>query len=361
MRVIFACGGTGGHIYPAIAVADLLKRGAGVKVLFAGSSGGMEEKIAGRAGYKFKGVDAKPLLRRFSAKNAGNIYSSLKAVAQSAGIIKEFRPCVVMGTGGFASFPVVAAAVLEGKRTVIHEPNMKPGAANRLLAGFVSAITVGFEETAVYFPKSRVCVTGNPVRSSIGAVSRSAAAGRMGVNPLRKTLLVMPGSRAAHSINEVLLAALPYIYAKVKGLQVLWMSGDADYGRVKKGAASYRGIRVFRFIKRAEDAYAASDAGILRAGAATLSEITAAKLPCVLVPYPHATGNHQEKNAEVFEKREAAVVIKDKDMTKENLAETVTAVLSSARSRKMRAALGKMHKPGSAERIAAIITGEAAK
>jgi UDP-N-acetylglucosamine--N-acetylmuramyl-(pentapeptide) pyrophosphoryl-undecaprenol N-acetylglucosamine transferase len=275
-------------------------------------------------------------------------------------MVKEFKPDFVIGTGGFVSFPVVFAASLLKKKTLIHEPNMVPGIANRLLSGFADFITVGFEETLKYFPQKKTIVAGNPIRPGLKGKSRKAGLAAFSLSPSKKTVLVMPGSRAAHKINETLILALEAMEKEIKGIQVLWMCGKADLKEVKEAAAGHKKIKIraFDFIHDVDSAYAASDAGIMRAGASTLSEITALKFPAILVPYPHATDNHQEKNAAVFEKRRAGLVIKDRDLTPATLVTAMKKILDNRENSLMRKNLKSMHKGNGAEKIADIITGE---
>lgn len=359
MKVLFACGGTGGHIFPAIAVAEALVKKYRAEVFFAGSDYGMEKGIIEAAKYTFYAVTARPFIRKFTFKNIINAFYVIKSLFDSGSLVKKLDPDITIGTGGFVSFPVVFAAAITGRKTLIHEPNTYPGIANRLLGVLAAKITAGFPETARHFNAARTVVTGNPVRAGIIKASRKKAMKEYGFKAGRKTLLVMPGSRAAAKINNVVLEALPGLLKKVKNLQVLWMTGAADLKRVKAGARGAAKLKIVEFIKDSGLAYAMADAAILRAGASTLSEIAAAGAAAILVPYPHATGNHQEKNAAMFSESGAAIVIKDGVLTAENLTAAVMAALDRKMNAQMRAQAKKIYRGNSAEKIAAIAAKEA--
>jgi UDP-N-acetylglucosamine--N-acetylmuramyl-(pentapeptide) pyrophosphoryl-undecaprenol N-acetylglucosamine transferase len=361
LRVIFACGGTGGHIYPAIAVAqELIKSDRKAKVLFVGTRDGMESRIVRAQGFDFEALEARPLIRKFTFENIFNAFHVIKSLFTALKVVKRFAPDAVLGTGGFASFPVVLAAAICGKRAVIHEPNMAPGLANIWLSGFASAVTLGFAETKKVFRGSNVFVTGNPHRDMPPLKRKAAAYGKFGLKAGSKTVLIMPGSRAARSINRAFAGVVADFKEKLKGVQFIWMTGDDDYAAAKE-AVKKSGAKaaVLKFIDDAPLAYSIADAGIMRAGAGTLTEISAVALPCVLVPYPHATANHQEKNAAVFERLGAAVVIKDAGLTAETLCSAIAAVLDGNRARKMRLELKKIYSGNSAGEIVKILKGEA--
>jgi UDP-N-acetylglucosamine--N-acetylmuramyl-(pentapeptide) pyrophosphoryl-undecaprenol N-acetylglucosamine transferase len=357
MKIIFACGGTGGHIYPALAVAeDMKKKAHNAEVLFAGNKNGMEASIIPQRGYGFKGIEARPLIRKFTFKNVINGVFVIKSLFDALKTVNEFRPDIVMGTGGFASFPFVLAAALTGRKTLIHEPNVYPGLANRMLAAAASAVTVGFMETKKYFPAKKTSVTGNPVREGIISAEKTEGCREFELDPLKKTLLVMPGSRAAKKINRVVEEALPEIERQLPDLQLLWMCGDDDYPGLEKAVKKSKiKIKLLKFINKAELAYAAADAGVLRAGAGTLTEITACGLPSVLVPYPHATGNHQEKNAVSFAQRQAALVIKDSALNVITLMENLKRALDVNTGKAMKEKLLSSYPGNGAENITRII------
>jgi len=359
LRALLACGGTGGHIFPAIAIAETLVKKYKAEVFFAGSDFGMEKGIIEGKKFSFFPVTARPFIRKFTFGNVINAFYVVKAFFDSGGLIKKINPDIVIGTGGFVSFPIVLAAAMAGVKTLIHEPNTYPGIANRLLGAIASSVTAGFDEAARFFPANKTAVTGNPVRDAVIKSSRKKALKEFGLKAGGKTLLIMPGSRAAAKINSVMLEALPLLLPAIKGLQVIWMTGKADYKRVKTGVKGRPRIKAMEFIKDSGLAYAAADAAVLRAGAGTLSEIAAAGAAAILVPYPHATDNHQEKNAEAFRKTGAAIVIKDRELTKETLLEAIIKSLDSGVNKKLRKEAKRIYRAKSAEKIAAIAAKEA--
>ncbi len=361
MKVLFTCGGTGGHIYPAIAMAEALQElNRKAEVLFVGSINGMEKEIIESRGFKFAGVDARPLIRKFTVKNIVNAFYIVKSLFDAARIVKDFDPDFAAGTGGFVSFPAIEAASFMGKRTLIHEPNIVPGLANRLLGFTASVVTVGFPDTIKYFPKGKTEVTGNPVRESILKKRKSRAAKYFGLSAAKKTVLVMPGSRAAKSINAAMEKLMSSDDKAIKQAQFIWMTGGAGFDAAKKAAKQRKGakVAVLKFIDDAGLAYSLATAGVLRAGAGTLTELAAVKLPAVLVPYPHATDNHQEKNARVLEARKAALVLNDADLNEATLAEAIKKVLEPKRGAAMRKELGRIYEGNSAIRIIKILTGD---
>ena len=327
-----------------------------------GSGDGMEKSIVRKKGYRFKGIKARPLIRKLTPVNLINAALNIRAVFESASIIKKFRPDFVVGTGGFVSFPVVFSAAVMKVRTLIHEPNMVPGLANRGLGRVAGTVTAGFEETKKYFPAGKVFITGNPVRESVKNRDKKPAYRRFKLSPKRRTLLIMPGSRAAKNINRVVLASLAEMEARIKNLQLLWMCGSGEYkeilGKIQENGYKTLPIRLLKFIDDAGAAYAIADAAILRAGASTLSEIAAVRQPAILVPYPHATGNHQEKNAEVFRRRKVAFVIKDGELGTEALLGAVKKILDRKRNAAIRKNLKYMDSGDSVKNITDIITGD---
>lgn len=356
-NIIFTCGGTGGHIFPAIAIAEafLKKYKKDIRITFIGSDIGMEKNIIKDYGFEYYSITARPFLRKFTFKNILNIFFIINAIFNSFLILRKIKPDFVIGTGGYVSFPVILAAVVIRKKTCIHEPNVYPGIANRVLAKFVDIVTVGFSVTKNYFPAKKVYITGNPVRASILNIKRDFARKKLKLNSKKKTLLIMPGSRAAHNINEVVSNGLKDLVKEIKNLQIIWMTGEKDYEIIKNKLKGYKDIRIYKFIKNAGLAYAASDAGILRAGASTLSEIIALNFPAILIPYPYATDNHQEKNAQIFEKNKMAIVIKDKELTTEKLIKNIKIILNKKNNNALRKKMKELFMKNSAEKIRDIL------
>lgn len=361
MKAIFACGGTGGHIYPAIAMAEeLLRQDKKASVIFVGSNRGMEKEIITKRGFEFAGINARPFLRKITLKNFVNFFWVVKSFFEAGFIVKKFNPDVVIGTGGFASFAAVFMAALAGKKTMIHEPNVVPGAANKVLSYFVTRITTGFEATTGYFPAGKTTVTGNPLRESLLINKKGQGLKKFGLRGGKKTVLIMPGSRAAKSINRIFTQVLPRAAKELKGTQFIWMTGSDDYEAAVKTAAANKKVKccVLRFIDDAGLAYSAADAGVLRAGAGTLTELEAVGLPSLIVPYPFATGNHQEKNAAALMAKKAAIVVKDAELNADVFIASIKSLLDKKAGAAMKKELKKMYRGKSAQRIIRIAIGK---
>jgi UDP-N-acetylglucosamine--N-acetylmuramyl-(pentapeptide) pyrophosphoryl-undecaprenol N-acetylglucosamine transferase len=355
MRLGVAGGGTGGHIYPAVAVVEDLKRAVGeIDVIFIGSRRGMEGGIVPGLGYRMHRIVSRPLPTR---KNAGFFYSLLCASVgfiQSTFILACNRPHVIVGTGGYASGPVVVAARLLGIPVILIEPNSVPGRAIMMLSRYADEIALGFKETVKYFARgTNLRVTGVPIRDSLIDCDRSEALRRFDLACDRKTIFVFGGSRGASSINKAVIEAAEALETR-SDLQFLIQTGAHDYRHVADRAADLgMPCRVFPYIEDMGLAYAVSDLVVCRAGAGAVAEITACGLPAILVPYPYATARHQESNARLLAESGAAFVIHDRDLSGDVLARTIVSILDDpdqlgTMSRNSRS-LGR---PGAASEIA---------
>lgn len=300
MRVLFAAGGTGGHLYPAIAIAQAL-RARGDEVLFVGTRDRLETRIVPSAGFSLATIAAHPLSRRLSFDVVRTIGANVAGVAQSLRILRRFRPDVVVATGGYVCVPLVFAARLRrlfGRRPPIAllEPNVVPGVANRLLEPLADDVW-------------RASTTGIPVRASLAHLppAREAAA-RLGLSPERRTLLVFGGSQGARSINDAVLG-LVETGGVPSGWQIALVCGEREYERVR--AAARDGVVVKAYLDDPADAYACADLVLARAGASTLAELAALRIPAILVPYPHATEAHQVANARAFAAGGGAICVDD--------------------------------------------------
>lgn len=321
MKVIVTGGGTGGHIYPAMAVArGLLDKVNNVKVLYVGTREGMEAKIVPDNGLEFKGISGKGLSRKLSLDTFKTATSNVKALWETKKILKDFHPDLVVGTGGYVSGPVVLTSAVFGIPTLLHEQNALPGKTNKLLAKVVKQVMLTFPESAEYFDaKDKIQIVGLPVREEIGQIDRETGAANFGLDPRKKTILVTGGSRGALSINKAVIFLLQKL-DEYHDIQVIWATGTATYKDIVKELESI-GVnwrkpqwRVIEYIKNMPDALACSDLCICRAGATTLAELSAAGKASILIPYPFAAENHQEYNARAFEHSGAARVILDKEL-----------------------------------------------
>ncbi|NPV26577.1 MAG: undecaprenyldiphospho-muramoylpentapeptide beta-N-acetylglucosaminyltransferase [Firmicutes bacterium] len=327
MRVVLTGGGTGGHIYPALAIARGLKESQPkVKILFVGTQQGMEATIVPKEGYRFRTVTAEGLERRVSWRIIKTGVKLIKGFIEAYRVLRDFQPTVVVGTGGYVCGPVVMVASLMGLPTVIHEQNALPGITNRFLAGRVDRVLTTFPDSVRHFPKSaRVFVTGLPIRSEILRVTREVGARCLKIDPAKFTLLVVGGSRGAQSINramgQVLLA-----WQNRHDRQIVFVTGQAGYDDTMANLqemgidlAKCGNIMVTPYVYDMENALAVADLVVCRAGAATLAEITAKGIPAVLIPYPFAAENHQEFNARSLVERGAAELILDRELSGERL------------------------------------------
>lgn len=317
MRIIITGGGTLGHIYPGLAIADKLRKNA--DILFIGTTNGIESEVIQKEGFNFKGVD----VQGWSGKNQVKFILKLIA-AFFVGIkyLKEFKPDIVIGMGGYASVPVVLGAVLLKIKTLIHEQNSIPGKANRLLAKFVDKVAINFADSKSYLPANKIEVTGNPIRTQIGQISRQEALARFNLDTNKFTLLVFGGSKGAHRINEVMKEAINF-FPEDK-IQIIWATGDKDYQPIKEFTSKI-GLRIVveKFFYDLPVAYQSADLIICRAGATTLAEIIACNLPAILIPYPYATDNHQEHNARFLLEKGVAMMIKELELSSEKLTKTI--------------------------------------
>ena len=312
LSVLFAGGGTGGHLFPAVAVADEIRRRDPAAVItFVGTRGKIEARVVPALGYGFHTIWISGFRRRLEAATFLFPVKVIVSMVQSLLLLKQIAPQVVVGTGGYVCGPVVFAASLLGIPTLIHEQNSSPGVTTRLLAGRATEVHLTFEDTRRHLARKHgIVVSGNPTRASIGAVPRAAGADAFGLDPGRTTLLVFGGSLGAHSINVAMSSLLPRLPADI---QVLWQTGEEDFAWIEgeHPRSSGRGVVIRRFIDRMEHAYAAADLVVCRSGATTLAELTRAGIASVLVPYPHAAGDHQTANARAMVDAGAAVMIED--------------------------------------------------
>ena len=313
-RIIIAGGGTGGHIFPAIAIANALKkRDSGIEILFVGAKGKMEMEKVPQAGYKIEGLDIAGFNRSSLIKNIGLPFKLIKSFFQVRRIIKDFQPDAVIGVGGYSSFPVLRFAQAKGIPTFIHESNSFAGKSNIFLGKKATRIFVATDGMEKFFPKEKIIVTGNPVRETISSatVSRAEGVKFFSLDENKKTVLVVGGSLGAKSINEATDKHLDEILNN--GLQLIWQTGKPYAGKAKQRAAGKTSVWVNEFITKMEYAYAAADIVIARAGAMTVAELCVVKKPVLFVPYPFAAEDHQTVNARTLVEKNAALMVKDSE------------------------------------------------
>lgn len=362
LRVLIAGGGTGGHLFPAIAIREALANLAterAIEVLFVGTKHGLEAELLPRMGERLKFL----WISGFAGKNPARkllVFAQLVvSMIQSALLLASFRPHVVVGTGGFASGPIVFCAQLLGFPTLLQEQNAFPGLTTRLLARFAKKVCVHFPQTSSKLPyRERVVVTGNPLRSSLATVNRKQAREFWGFDEERSVFLVVGGSLGARSINNAIAEALERILAKAN---ILWQLGrtglpqNADRALCQRATSSHQ-LVIREFIHEMPMAYAAANLTLCRAGAITLAELALVGLPAILVPYPFAAHQHQDWNAKAYEKAGAALGIPDRELTGEKASQTVAELLENPkRLQEMSAAMRTFAKPNAAMDIAKIV------
>ncbi len=332
MRVLVTGGGTGGHVYPALAIArGIREQHPEAEILFVGTSQGIEADIVPREGFAFRMVSVEGLPReKLSLRTLRTVLKTVKGTLQAYRILKEFKPSAVIGTGGYVCFPVVMTASLQGVPTLIHEQNAFPGLTNRLLARRVTKVAVTFPESKKYFTsKADIVLTGLPVRPEVKRANRDEGIAAFGLDANRFTILVTGGSQGARSINRAMQDVIPRICG-MAGVQLIHITGPAGFDETVRELES-RGINPDRcgnitvkpYIYNMAEALAAANLVICRAGATTIAEITVRGLPSILIPYPYATANHQEYNAAALVNAGAAKMIVDRDLTGETLWETL--------------------------------------
>ena len=338
MRVIISGGGTGGHLYPGLAIARGLQRQfPEAEILFVGTPRGLEARVVPEEGFPFVPVEVKGWTdRRLSWSTLKSGFAFAKGLREAARIIKNFSPRVVIGTGGYVCVPVVLAACWQGIPALLHEQNAFPGLANRFLSRWADAVMLTFSEAERFFPKAcRTVHTGLPVRPEILQRDRRRGAAEWGLDPGKITVLSMGGSQGARSINCAMLEVVEY-FCRAPEWQLIHATGPGGYDEFME-ALSLRGLKVERsgnirivpYLYRMEHALAAADLAVCRAGASTLAEITACGIPAILIPYPYAADNHQAYNARVLEEKGAAVVIPDSSLNGELLLKTVQGLLEN--------------------------------
>ena len=342
-RIIIAGGGTGGHIFPAIAIAGALKRQSpDVELLFVGAKGKMEMEKVPQAGYRIEGIDIAGFNRSSLIKNIGLPLKLLKSFFQVRRIIGNFQPDAVIGVGGYSSFPVLRYAQAKGIPTFIHESNSFAGKSNMLLGKKATRIFVASEGMEKFFPKDRLLVTGNPVRRSIveSKVSRGEALKNFGLREDQLTVLATGGSLGSRSINAALAGRLEEF--EKNGLQLIWQTGKTTAAEYIQKGAGRPNIWVNEFIGKMEEAYAAADMVISRSGAMSIAELCVAGQAVVFVPFPYAAEDHQTVNAMHLVDRKAGLIVKDSEVKEKLVSTVITLAKDPALQRELKENIAKL-------------------
>jgi UDP-N-acetylglucosamine--N-acetylmuramyl-(pentapeptide) pyrophosphoryl-undecaprenol N-acetylglucosamine transferase len=358
-KVIIAGGGTGGHIFPAIAIANALRKmEPSIDILFIGAKGKMEMEKVPQAGYKIEGLDIAGFNRSSLIKNIGLPFKLIKSFFQVRKVIADFMPDAVVGVGGYSSFPVLRYAQARGIPSFIHESNSFAGKSNMLLGKKATCVFVAGDGMEKFFPAEKLLVTGNPVRSTIvrNTVSREQGLQFFGLDPAKKTVLATGGSLGARGINEALDAKID-LFAK-NDIQLIWQTGKPYVEKASERAVENKNIWVNSFITQMEYAYAAADVVVSRSGAMAIAELCVVKKPVVFVPFPFAAEDHQTVNAQYLVDKQAGIMIKDSE-AKEKLVSTVIELAKDEqRQAKLKENIGKLAITNADEVIAGEILKE---
>ncbi len=337
MRVVIAAAGTGGHINPGIAIANKIKSmEKDSEIIFVGTSRGLEVDLVPRAGYALKTLRAYGIERKLTLQNIKNLYYTIKSIKEAKKLMQEFKPDVVIGTGGYICMPVIIAANQMKIPTLLHESNAFPGVSVKLLSKKVNTVLLGFEDAKERLPKAkRIVVTGNPTKIKKQAFSnaqKSQFIQQMGLSQGKPIVLVFGGSQGAESINK----SFTHIIEKQKNkeYQIMWAAGPAQYEMIKQklqeahiNIEQIENVKIVPYIYNMEEVISAVDLVVCRSGAMTITEIAIAGKPAIFIPFPYATENHQEYNAKVLEKVGAAKIILDKDLNEELLHHTIEKII----------------------------------
>lgn len=331
MNILVTGGGTGGHIYPALAFVNYMKKQDPTHQFFyIGAKRGLETEIVPKEGIPFEALEIQGFRRKLSVENLKTIQLFVKSIRRAKKILKEFQPDVVIGTGGYVSGAVVYAAAKMGIPTIIHEQNSVPGVTNKFLSRYVSKIAISLPDAAEYFPENKVTLVGNPRGQEIVDVPKSDILAEFDLDPQKPTVLIFGGSQGALKINEAFVAALPSLAEKE--YQILYASGSRYFEQLQKAIDATKmdltNISVRPYISQMPQVMANVDLLVGRAGATSIAEFTALGLPAILIPSPFVTNDHQTKNAQSLVKAGAVEMIADTELTGERLVEVLDRIMS---------------------------------
>ncbi len=371
-RIIVSGGGTGGHIFPAISIANALKELCpDADILFVGAEGRMEMQRVPDAGYRIIGLPVAGFDRQHLWKNVAVLVKLLRSQLKARRIVRDFRPQVAVGVGGYASGPMLKACAMAGIPTLIQEQNSYAGVTNKLLAKQAAKICVAYEGMERFFPADKIILTGNPVRQNLrdNRATRAEGAAHFGLDPQKKTILVLGGSLGARTLNRTMEAGLRTILGHPE-VQFIWQTGKIYIDEVKQAITAFTGeavrnvrvaslpnLFVSDFIKHMDLAYAAADLVVSRAGAGSISEFCLLGKPVILVPSPNVAEDHQTKNALALVQKDAALYVKDTDAPQQLLDTALQAVADNARLQSLAGNIGRLALPDAANTIAREVLG----
>lgn len=362
LRVIISGGGTGGHIFPAIAIANAIKKQVPqAEFLFVGAEGKMEMEKVPAAGYSIEGLKIAGLQRKLTVKNLSFPFKLIGSLIKAKKILKSFKPHIAIGVGGYASGPMLQVAAGKGIPTLIQEQNSFPGITNRLLAKKVDKICVAYDGLEKFFPKEKIIMTGNPVRQEVVNLEGKKPRGveYFGIDPNKPTLLIVGGSLGARTINESVKASIDKL--KSSGFQVLWQTGKLYKDEAKAATEGIEQIKAHEFITKMDLAYAVADVVISRAGAIAVSELCLVRKPVIMVPSPNVAEDHQTKNALALVNHGAAVLVKDSEAREKLIDEAIALMNDAEKQEKLIMNIAKLGLENAADTIASIAINMATK
>ncbi|WP_270172192.1 undecaprenyldiphospho-muramoylpentapeptide beta-N-acetylglucosaminyltransferase [Paenibacillus sp. SYP-B4298] len=355
MRIVLTGGGTGGHIYPALAVGkQALQDIPGTSLLYIGTTKGLESRIVPAANIPFEAVEITGFKRKLSLENVKTVLRFLKATSRSKELLRRFKPDVVVGTGGYVCGPVVYAAARLGIPTLIHEQNVIPGLTNQFLSRYAKTVAVSFEDSASHFTGKHVLFTGNPCATQVLQADRAAGYASLGIRPGGRIVLIFGGSRGARALNEAVVDMLPAL-GTLADVHFVFVTGESYYETIQqqlKSRAVPANLVVLPYLHNMAQVLAASSLVVSRSGASTLAELTALGIPSILIPSPNVTNNHQEHNARGLAVAGAAEMVLEKELSGERLLGDIRAIMTSPeRLAAMKQAALTLGKPESASLI----------
>ncbi len=350
-KILISGGGTGGHIFPALSIANALKERLNADILFVGADNRMEMERVPAAGYEIKGLPVAGFDRKNLFKNFGVLLKLRRSIAMARKIVADFKPDIAIGVGGYCSGPTLKAAQRAGVPTLLQEQNSYAGVTNKLLAKKAKKICVAYPDLERFFPADKIVLTGNPVRKDLleKSITPAKARERFGLNPNLPTVLVVGGSLGALTLNESMEQGIRRLYDE--GIQVIWQTGKNFGDRGTAAVKNLKGIVVTKFISDMAAAYAAADLVVSRAGAGSISELELLGKPCILVPSPNVAEDHQTKNARALSDKGAAILVKDADARANLIDEIITTLHDKKKLQEMSAEISKLALPNSDEKI----------
>jgi UDP-N-acetylglucosamine--N-acetylmuramyl-(pentapeptide) pyrophosphoryl-undecaprenol N-acetylglucosamine transferase len=349
-RFLFAGGGTGGHLYPAIAVADQIKTmKPEAEILFVGTKNKIEGTVVPKLGYRFKSIWIKGFARKFNLENLLFPLKLFVSAIQSLLINISFKPKVAIGSGGYVSGPAIWGASIMGAKIILLEQNSYPGVTTRLLERKAQEIHISFEDSKKYLRNQNVLIlTGNPVRKNLGSLNKKSALEKFGLTDSKKTLLILGGSLGAASLNKAIAENLEKLIKS--GIQIIWQTGKIYFDSYRSLSDDH--IKVLDFIEDMNAAYSACDLLIARSGATTIAEVLVLGIPSILVPSPNVAENHQYHNAKSLEEKEAAILIEDKNLNAKLVETVISTINDDLVLKTLSRNANKLAKPLAAETIA---------